>query len=124
MKGTYLYVGRWVVAQANGMARQGASAILPGALNEGIQREYFQSKESPVRPLGRSEMFLADTCLCQLSGLKRPSAVRRWLEAQRIPYMVGADGWPRVLDTIIRERLGLGQDTSTIQEPQLRLRHG
>lgn len=69
-------------------------------------------------------MFLADNCLCQLSGLKRPSAVRRWLEAQRIPYLVGADGWPRVLDAIIRERLGWKQETSPLHEPQLRLRHG
>ena len=69
-------------------------------------------------------MFLANPTLCQLSGLRRPSAICRWLHAQRIPYVVGADRWPRVLDVIIQERLGVGRHTPAPLEPQLRLRNG
>lgn len=70
-------------------------------------------------------MFLANSTLCQLSGLRRPSAICRWLQAQRIPYVVGADSWPRVLDLIIQERLGVGRNTTTpMHEPQLRLKNG
>lgn len=68
-------------------------------------------------------MFLSASNLKELTGLQRPSSVRRWLDAQRIPYLVGADGWPRVLHAIIMERLG-GQIVPPAHEPQLRLRNG
>ena len=61
--------------------------------------------------------------LIALTGLQRPSAIRRWLEAQRIPYMLGADGWPRVLQALIMARLG-GKAEAPRPEPQLRLRNG
>lgn len=61
--------------------------------------------------------------LRQLTGLERPSAIKRFLTQQRIPYMVGADGWPRVLHAIIIERLG-GQVMPPAAEPKLRLRNG
>lgn len=61
--------------------------------------------------------------LKRLTGLERPSAIRRFLTNQRIPFMVGADGWPRVLHAIIMERLG-GQIKPPVTEPQLRLRNG
>lgn len=61
--------------------------------------------------------------LRQLTGLERPSAIKRFLTQQRIPYMVGADGWPRVLHAIIIERLG-GQVIPPAAEPKLRLRNG
>ena len=51
-------------------------------------------------------MILQNKELTELSGLQRPSAIRRWLERNRIPYMPGADGWPRVLQATILERLG------------------
>ncbi|KAA3649824.1 MAG: DUF4224 domain-containing protein [Proteobacteria bacterium] len=57
--------------------------------------------------------------LIELTGLRRPSAVRRWLDRECIPYMVGADGWPRVLQTIIMARLG-GPSKAPVKEPQLR----
>jgi hypothetical protein len=61
--------------------------------------------------------------LKQLTGLQRPSAIKRFLARQRIPFMEGADGWPRVLHTILVQRLG-GQITPPAPEPQLRLRNG
>lgn len=60
--------------------------------------------------------------LKRLTGLERPSAIKRFLTRQRIPYMVGADGWPRVLHAILMQRLG-GQ-VAPPKEPQLRLRNG
>lgn len=60
--------------------------------------------------------------LKRLTGLERPSAIKRFLTRQRIPYMVGADGWPRVLHAIIVQRLG-GQVTPP-EEPKLILRNG
>lgn len=68
-------------------------------------------------------MFLSTSNLKELTGLQRPSSVRRWLDGQRIPYLVGADGWPRVLQAIILERLG-GQVMPPASEPKLRLRNG
>ena len=61
--------------------------------------------------------------LKSLTGLERPHAIRRFLARQRIPFMVGADGWPRVLNAIIMEKLG-GQIAPPTHEPQLRLRNG
>ena len=61
--------------------------------------------------------------LKRLTGLERPSAIRRFLTRQKIPHMVGADGWPRVLQAIILQRLG-GQITPPTPEPRLRLRNG
>jgi len=67
--------------------------------------------------------ILSSTELTELTGLQRPSAIKRWLERQRIPYMVGADGWPRVLQAIIMNRLG-GKAESPRPEPRLRLPNG
>lgn len=67
-------------------------------------------------------MILTRKELNELTGLQRPSAVRRWLDGQRIPYLVGADGWPRVLQAAIIDRMG-GKPV-IVREPQLRLRHG
>lgn len=61
--------------------------------------------------------------LSGLSGLQRPSAVRRWLDRQGIPYLDGGDGWPRVLQAVILERMG-GPVIPPAPEPRLRLRHG
>lgn len=61
--------------------------------------------------------------LKRITGLQRPSAIKRYLIQQRIPFIVGADGWPRVLSVIIAERMG-GSIPSSSREPQLRLRNG
>ena len=39
--------------------------------------------------------------LQELSDLERPSAICRWLEQRRIPYVISAKGWPKVLRTAI-----------------------
>lgn len=67
-------------------------------------------------------MILPRDTLISITGLQRRSAVRRWLDRHAIPYLVGADGWPRVLQAVMMERLG-GQ-VPQIPEPRLRLRHG
>lgn len=64
-------------------------------------------------------MIASQETLTELTGLKRPSAVRRWLDREHIPYMVGVDGWPRVLQATIMERLG-GKPAQAKPEPQLR----
>lgn len=63
--------------------------------------------------------------LKRLTGLERPSAVRRFLDKQKppIPYMLGADGWPRVLQVILVARLG-GQVAPLAPEPRMRFRNG
>lgn len=61
--------------------------------------------------------------LKRLTGLQRPSAIRRFLTRQKVPYMVGADGWPRVLEAVILQKMG-GQITPPAPEPRLRLRNG
>lgn len=67
-------------------------------------------------------MILTRKELIDLAGLQRPSAVRRWLDMQHIPYLVGADGWPRVLQSAMLDRMGAR--AVPVREPQLRLRHG
>ena len=63
-------------------------------------------------------MILTKTELAELSGRNRPAAIKRWLDHERIPYIVGADGWPKVSAVVIDSRLGaIGQK----HEPQLRL---
>lgn len=69
-------------------------------------------------------MVLSNQQLIALSGRQRPRAVRRWLDQQRIPYLVSADGWPRVLEQVVGGRLGLVHSVSSIAEPKLRLRNG
>jgi hypothetical protein len=61
--------------------------------------------------------------LKSLTGLQRPNAIKRFLTRQRIPYIVGADGWPRVLQSAIFERMGGPIIPPTHGEPQLRLRN-
>lgn len=61
--------------------------------------------------------------LQSLTGLKRQSAIKRFLDRQKIPYIMGADGWPKVLHAIIVERMG-GRVIPPAPEPKLRLRNG
>lgn len=68
-------------------------------------------------------MFLTIPELRELTELERQAAIRRWLDRARIPYMVSANGWPKVLRSVIMERLG-GEVTVPAAEPRLRLRHG
>lgn len=56
--------------------------------------------------------------LRDLSGRLRRSAVIRWLDSQRIPYLLDADGWPKVLRAaVLDQRIERPQSS----EPRLRL---
>lgn len=75
-----------------------------------------------MRNAGRQTMFISRPDLIELTGLQRPSAIRRWLKRERIEYIDGADGWPRVLQSVVVARLG-GKAETIKPEPRLRLRH-
>jgi len=64
-------------------------------------------------------MILTRADLIALSGRISARGVRRWLDAQRIPYLVGADGWPRVSQAVIAARLG--EAAPAPRAPRLRL---
>lgn len=64
-------------------------------------------------------MFLTTDELRELSGCGRKSTVLGWLDSQRIPYIVGADGWPRVSRAVICARLG--ESLNPKPEPRLHL---
>lgn len=66
-------------------------------------------------------MFLTISELRELTGLKRPSAVARWLTLHDYPHEIGADGWPRVLHSFVQAKLGA--PTQSQREPKLRLVH-
>ena len=58
-------------------------------------------------------MFLDKSELIELTGYKRPSSHMRWLASNDYPFEVGADGYPRVLTSLVEKRLG-----SLITSPQ------
>lgn len=67
-------------------------------------------------------MLLSHAEVADLTGYRKPSAQIRWLEAQKIPYLTGGDGRPKVLRAPLIERLsGSYAQQPTKQEPQLRL---
>lgn len=47
------------------------------------------------RRLGHRAMIVSFEDLQELSGSRQPSKVAKWLEASRIPHVVGSDGKPR-----------------------------
>ena len=51
-------------------------------------------------------MFLTRAQISHLTGLKRPSAQIRWLRSRGYPVEVGADNQPKVLEDVVRDRLG------------------
>jgi hypothetical protein len=61
--------------------------------------------------------------LKDLTGLQRAFAVRGFLTREKIPFMTGSDGWPRVLRDVILRKLGGQSLPYSIPEPRLRLRH-
>jgi hypothetical protein len=63
-------------------------------------------------------MFLTRTELIDLAGTTRPKVIARWLRRVGIGYIVGVDGWPRVMRTVVEVKLGAHQPTA---EPRLRL---
>jgi len=55
--------------------------------------------------------------LQEMAGRTRRSAVVRWLDARQIPYVLDADGWPKVLRTAVLDQ---SHATPHPAEPQLR----
>ncbi len=67
-------------------------------------------------------MFLSDVELRELSGYQKPSAQMRWLDAQGIAFLVGGDGLPKVLRSVVIARLGGALPVpAEAREPKLRL---
>lgn len=64
-------------------------------------------------------LFLTGEELAGLSGRKQKARIREWLDAEHIPYIVSADGWPRVSRAVICARLGESQPPK--REPRLHL---
>ena len=65
-------------------------------------------------------MILASRQLLkEVSGRKRPSTVSAWLRLQRIEFLPGADGWPRVLVSEIERRMSSGEYSRP--EPKLNI---
>ena len=64
-------------------------------------------------------MFLTRDEIKELTGARRPSTVRECLDREGIAYINGIDGWPRVLRSVILDRLDPGQKHE--HEPRLRL---
>lgn len=56
--------------------------------------------------------------LVSLAGSPRKKTVIEWLDHQRIPYLIGVDGWPRVSAAVIGARLG--ETLPGKPEPKLR----
>ena len=67
-------------------------------------------------------MIAEQSTLTAITGLQRPHAIRKWLDRENIPYLNGADGWPRVLQAVIVARLN-GKSDPPKPEPILRLRN-
>jgi len=68
-------------------------------------------------------MIASPALLKEVSGLERPSAIRRWLNKQHIRYVDGADNWPKVAEASIMEKLR-GVQSANDNEPRLRLKNG
>jgi hypothetical protein len=46
--------------------------------------------------LEAEELLLSRQELIELTGYRRPSAMKRWLLVEGVKFLVGADGWPKV----------------------------
>ena len=51
-------------------------------------------------------MFLTKKQLKELTGYARPQSLMRWLASNEYPFEIGADGYPRVLISLVEKRLG------------------
>jgi hypothetical protein len=63
-------------------------------------------------------MFLSADDLADLTGRRRSSAQIRWLSAQGLRFVLGADGRPRVLRAEVEGRL---LSKRPAREPRLRV---
>ncbi len=65
-------------------------------------------------------MFLNLNELEEITGYKRPNAMRRWLGENGFNYAIAADGYPRVLRAAVTKRLGGDESSDEWQPPMLR----
>jgi Domain of unknown function (DUF4224) len=64
-----------------------------------------------------SLIFLTQDELRELTDLKIPGAQMRWLAKHAYPFEISAIGKPKVLRSLIIERLSKTQVTTTSNEP-------
>jgi hypothetical protein len=64
-----------------------------------------------------SIIFLTQEELRELTDLKIPKAQMRWLTNHAYPYEVSAAGKPKVLRSIVFNRLSIANHSSNISEP-------
>ncbi len=67
-------------------------------------------------------MFLNRNELQEMTGYKRPTAMRRWLGDNGFDYAIAADGYPRVLRAAVTKKLG-GEDRSDEWLPPMLRQH-
>jgi len=65
-------------------------------------------------------MLLTAADIEELTGRKRAAAQRRALDAMGIVYLVGPDGHPRVLRSLVERMMG-GEPRAMLPEPELEL---
>lgn len=68
-------------------------------------------------------MFLTRGELQEMTGYKRPTAMRRWLAENAFEYAVAADGYPRVLREAVVNRLGARDHSADEWEPSMLRKH-
>lgn len=66
-------------------------------------------------------MFLTQTELIEMTGYQKHQAQQRWLREQRIPFLIGGDGMPRVLRATVLGIFG-GHSKAEPAGPQLRFK--
>lgn len=64
-------------------------------------------------------MFLTQSELIEMTGYQKHAAQQRWLKQQRIPFLIGGDGMPRVLRATVVGIFG-GSSKAEPAGPQLR----
>lgn len=52
-------------------------------------------------------MFLTQAELIEMTGYQKHQAQQRWLKAQRIPFLIGGDGMPRVMRATVLGIMGV-----------------
>jgi hypothetical protein len=66
-------------------------------------------------------LLLTTDEVSELTGYQQPTAQARWLSENNLPYLLGGDGKPKVLRSVVVRRLG-GEVAADppVRQPQLR----
>lgn len=62
--------------------------------------------------------YLSRAELRDLAGRRNLEAVLAWLKGARLPYLLDADGWPKVLRAVHDKRLGLADQAAPAQDSE------